>query len=548
MFKPSLAFALRCTPILGLVAMTPSLQAQTILPWEEKNEACTSIMVGRKASADGSVMTSHSCDGNFRAWLNITPRKKHAVDAKRAIWWGGLHTETPMDMAGKKQKGEIAQVAETYAFINAGYPFLNEKQLAMGETTIGGRRELQNDKGLFLVEELQAIALERCTTAREAIKLMGSLAEEFGYGDGGECLTIADPKEVWHFEIMGAGKDRVGATWAAVRIPDDHVGVSANIVRIAEVDLTMPDRYMASKNIHSLAQEMGWWDGKAPFKFWKAYSGRKPFGIRDFHVLSTLAPSLGLKMDMEELPLSVKPEKPVSAKDVFAFFRSTFEGTAYDRTRNLMVPKPTNRRPGEPAPTPAPAPELVKSPAVNPWLNGDTIALLNAVKPGVVENQRTIAVPQCAYSHVIQVRSWLPDEVGGVAWFSFDNPGQSPRIPIFSGTTQLPKSFEICMNKKFRTDSVGWWFRRANRLSQVRWGQTKDILNGAILEYEQKGLEEVALLDQRVKEILKADPSPAGHDKVKALLTRTTDDFARSTMQRWWEMGDHFWTLFARGF
>ncbi|MBT4402121.1 MAG: peptidase, partial [Bacteroidetes bacterium] len=158
-------------------------------------------MVGKKASTDGSVITSHSCDGNYRTWLTIEPHKYYDKGAMRKIEWGKLHTETPWDMRRVNVKGEIPQVKETYAYYNVAYPAMNEKQLAMGETTIGGKRDLRNDDGLFLIEELQAVALERCTTAREAIKLMGALATEYGYGDSGECLTVADKNEVWHFEI-----------------------------------------------------------------------------------------------------------------------------------------------------------------------------------------------------------------------------------------------------------------------------------------------------------------------------------------------------------
>ena len=511
-------------------------------------DACTSIMVGKKASVDGSVITSHSCDGNYRAWLNVVPAAKHGAEAQREIWWGRPHTETPDDLRGMTKKGQIPQALETHGYINTAYPFMNDAQLAIGETTFNGRKELENKEGLFLIEELQAIALERCTTAREAIRLMGSLAEQHGYGDSGECLTVADKKEVWQFEIMGAGPDKVGAVWAAVRIPDEHVGVSANIPRIGEVDTSKPDRYMASANIFTLGVEKGWWDPKKePFKFWRVYGGvKKPYAIRDFFILSTLAPSLGLTMEMDELPFSVKPEKKVGVETVFAYFRQTYEGTEYDRFKNLLVPK-TRRRDEPPLPE-GQEPEIIRSPAVNPWMNADLIALVNAVKPGTIQNQRTIAVPQCAYSHVTQLRDWLPDEVGGVAWFSFDNPGQSPRIPLFAGCTAVPKPFEIDPQKKFRMDSAAWAFRRANRLAQVRWGQTKDILNAAIMEYETKGLLELPTVEQRAKDMLKQDGSLEGRAKVREYLTAYSGDFSRSAMQRWIELGDTFWAMFARGF
>jgi hypothetical protein len=172
---------------------------------EYQDCGCTSIQVGKNASTDGSVMTAHSCDGNYRTWLQIEPRRVNPPGTRRPIYWGLLHTETPGDMRGVRLKGDIPDVAETYRYFNVAYPAMNEKGLSIGETTIGGRSELRNDDGLFLIENLQAIALERTTTARDAIQLIGELVKEYGYGDYGECLTFADSKEVWHFEIMGAG-------------------------------------------------------------------------------------------------------------------------------------------------------------------------------------------------------------------------------------------------------------------------------------------------------------------------------------------------------
>ena len=158
-------------------------------------------MVGRLASTDGSVMTSHSCDGNYRTWLEIFPRMKSEKGAMHPVYWGMLHTEESWDMTNVTKKGEIPEVAETYAFLNTAYPCLNEKQLAIGETTIYGREELINTDGLFLIEELEKIALQRCRNAREGIALIGKLAEEYGYADLAECITLADPKEVWQLEI-----------------------------------------------------------------------------------------------------------------------------------------------------------------------------------------------------------------------------------------------------------------------------------------------------------------------------------------------------------
>ena len=239
--------------LLTALLMFAQLAVAQFIEVPEEKASCTSIMVGKKATTDGSVITCHSCDGPYRTWLNIVPHKKYDEGASRKVYWGLMHNEFSGDMRNVTEKGTIPQVTETYSYLNTCYPSLNEKQLAMGETTFGGKQSMQNDDGLFLIEELQAIAMERCTNARDAIKLMGDLATQYGYGDSGECLTVADKNEVWHFEIMGAGVEKIGAVWAAVRIPDDHVGVSANICRISTLDLNKPDYYLASENVISLA-------------------------------------------------------------------------------------------------------------------------------------------------------------------------------------------------------------------------------------------------------------------------------------------------------
>jgi dipeptidase len=542
--------------LIALIAfLLPAYTTAQFIEVPEDKASCTSIMVGKLASTDGSVMTSHSCDGNYRTWLNIVPAAKHAAGSTRKIQWGLLHTETPWDTRRVTVKGEIPQVAETYAYFNVAYPAMNQKQLAIGETTISGRRDLINDDGLFLIEELQAIALERCSTARQAIQLMGDLAVKYGYGDAGECLTIADKNEVWHFEIFGAGMNYTSAVWAAVRIPDDHVGVSANIPRISTIDLKKKDYYMASENIFTLAEEYGFWDPKSgePFKMWKAYGGgRKAFSIREFFVLSTMAPSLKLTQDVDELPFSVKPDKKVSVSDVFAYYRQTYEGTEFDATKNLLV-RDTRRRPGDQAGAEAP---MMKSPVANPYMGSDMRNLLNTLAPNTVQSQRTIAVPQCSYSQVIQVRGWLPDEIGGIAWFSFDNPGESPRIPIYSGVLSLPKSFELCGQKNYSEESAIWQFRRTNRLAEVKWGVTRTHIENGVRELEEKAFAEIPAIDKTALELYNAakgkpaETDERGNPKPEAyrvFLTNYSNDFARAAAKRWWEMGDYFFTLYARG-
>lgn len=502
------------------------------------SENCTTIMVGRLASTDGSVMTSHTCDGNYRTWLEIYPRQKHEKGTMHPVYWGMMHTEQKGDMTNVTKKGEIPEAEETYAFLNTAYPCMNEKQLAIGETTIYGRQELVNENGLFLIEELEKIALQRCTTARQAITLIGKLAEEYGYGDLAECLTIADPKEVWQLEIAGSGKGKPSAIWCAQRIPDDHVGICANIPRISTIDFNDADKFMYSTDLEKVAKKTGFWDGKEPLKFWKLIGGNKPFQIREYFVLNSLAPSLRLSFDAEELPFSVKPEKKLSPQDVMKFFRETYEGSEWDMTKNLSITVKEKDKDGNETE------KKVKSPIAHNWMTTDMRNLVNGLQPGAVERQRTIAISACSYSHVIQCRSWLPDEVGGVAWFSFDNPGQSPRIPVFAGVTSLPASFSICGQHRYRNDAAIWSFREANRLATVNWSRSRTIIEPAVAEFENKGFEELPQIEKKAAELIREGKA----EEAKKYLTSYTNSFAGAAMTRWEEIRNTLWGMFSRGF
>jgi len=543
--------------VLFAAAVLVAAERPAAKPWPAEWDACTSIEVGRLATVDGSVITCHTCDGPYRTWVNIVPHQKWPAKAMNKIYSGKMHTETPADLKGIIKTGEIPQVPETYQFLNTAYPCLNEHGLAIGETTFGGRPELFNNTGMFMIEEIERLMLERCKTAREAIKLAGELVKQYGYGDYGECITIADGKEVWHFEIMGAGPLEKGAVWAAVRIPDGEVGISANIPRISEINLKDPDHYLASDNIYKVAEDMGFWDPKSgePFKWWKAYGidpkyGGKPYGVREFFVLSTLAPSLKLTMDMPELPFSVKPEKKLSVRDVLAIYRDPYAGTDFDMTKNLIVPKRQMMRPGQPPAAqanPPAAPEMVPSQIASAWMPTDVITLINALKPGTIQRRRTIPISGCSYATVIQVRGWLPPSVGAVCWFALDNPAMSARVPIFAGTTDLPPAYKICGQHRYRMDSADWIFRRTNRLATLKWGTTKDILGKAIAEFEEKAFTDLPGLEKKVQDILDARKGKPDKKLAAAyqLLTNYTNDFARAAMQKYNELGDKFWMIFA---
>lgn len=522
---------------------------------ENYAESCTSIMVGKHASTDGSVMTAHSCDSNYRTWLTMEKRKKAKPGDMEPIYVGLLHNEEPYDMRNVVEKGRIPAVEETFAFLNVAYPCMNEKQLAIGETTTVGRGDLQNPDGLFQIEELERIALQRCSTARDAIRLMGSLAEQYGYGDSGECLTVADKNEVWHFEIYGTGKvkkdenakgkkskksitEKPGALWVAQRIPDDHVGVSANIPRIGVVDFNNPDYFMYASDLKERTQKMGLWDGNSEFKFYKIVSKGKPFSYREFWVLNKLAPSLGLKYDSEEIPFSVKPEKKVSPEEMFAFYRETYEGSDWDQVKNLAVE--VDRRMRDENGNIKSYKDTVYP--VSTFMPGDMRTLLNSLKKGATPRIRTIAVIQCSYSHVIQLRNWLPDEIGGVAYFSFDNPAQSPRIPIYAGETKLPKGFDVCGQHRYRKDAAIWAYRETNRIATINWDKTRKLIEDQVAFYEQQMMQDNKVVEAQAAGLLKAGKK----EEAVQLLNNYTARFAAATSKTWEDLKAELWTIFAR--
>ena len=509
--------------------------------------SCTSIMVGKKASTDGSVITSHTCDSWYRTWMKMVPAKDHKAGTKTAIYEGRMHTQSAEDSTKMYKKGEIPQVSHTFRFLDTAYPCLNEKQLGIGETTITGRKELRNKQGMFMIEELERIALERCSTARDAIRLMGELIKQYGYGDSGECLTIADKNEVWIFEVFGEGPKKIGGVWAAVRIPDDHIAVSANICRINKIDTNDKENYMYSDNLFDVAKRMKLWDGKEEFSFWRVFSGgnyfneKKNYSVREHFIMNALAPSQQFSDQVEDLPLSVKPDEKVSVERVMQLLGSYYEGTEKNLSGRHMIPNP--KRKDKDGKIVESEPDSIVSPFSNPWMRPDEINMYYAMGDSTMKNIRTVSVPWCAYSTVIQLRSWLPDEVGGVAWVALDNPGQSPRFPIFCGTTKLPKMLEICGQHTDRDDAALWRYRKANRLATVRWGTYRKTMEPARDYFIDKGMRELPFVEKAWQELHATDTK-----KAQQMLNGYTADFFGATIIRWDEMARHFWRQTWGGF
>ena len=497
---------------LGLGLLIP-LHAQD---QEEMGLDCTSIAVGRLASDDGSVITSHTCDGKSRTWLTQEPARKHKKGEMHKVYKWTRRTAFPSDTTGVRLAGEIPEARYTYSYLNTAYPCLNEKQLAIGETTFSGPDTLRNGAGMFMVEELCRIVLQRCDNARDAIRLMGRLVKDYGYADGGECLTIADKNEVWLFEVLGEGKDRIGGVWAAQRVPDGEVAVSANISRIGRIDRNNPDFFMSSDNVEEVALRHGLWDGKDDFVFYKAYhaayGGGKNFREREWWILNELAPSLGLRFEDDEMPFSVKPEKPVSVRDVMELLRSTYEGTEFDMTRNIKM-------------------EGKISPIANPWPTTNYQKTINSIAPGTITFRRTVAVAWCAYSTVIQCRNWLPDAVGGICWLAVDNPAQSPHIPIFAGNRKLPAPMEHCGQKEYNPDWFVWQFRPANKLATLSWQTSKKDFRESLKRVEDAAFE-----------------SLPGAGASRRELDAYTEKVYRNAAAEWKGLEKKYWVEFGRGF
>jgi dipeptidase len=515
----ALALALLSVPAVRRAAVQPCLEF----------DSCTSILVGRLASADGSTMTSHSCDsGSDRTWINIVPNRKHKPGETAKIYLEPKLTKGPDD-PDRLETGEIPQVAETYAYLNAAYPIMNEHQLAIGETTIGGRRELHSEDGIIDAPELYRLCLERAKTAREAIRVADALTAKYGYIDWGECFTFADPKEVWQFEIYGPGKGKKGAVWAAQRVPDDEIGCSANAGRIRKLDLADSDFFMASANVMSQAGEMGFWSkqGGEPFDFTYAYNPDSRTSLysrrREWRVLSLLAPGLGLNPDSENFPFSVRPEKNVTVRDLLAIFRDTYDGTEFDMTRTLT----TVNRKGE----------TVKSPVASPFMNGDLRELFR------IKRERTICSPASTYLQITQSRDWLPGPIGGVVWLGYDNPATTPHTPFYIGIDRMPDSYMVDGRRACRRDCAWWAYRTVSKLALFRWQEmTKDI--GKVWgDIEDRAFANQAAFEEQALTLYGKDPK-----KAKELLTKYCLDGADAAVAAYWRLADQLWLKYSGNF
>lgn len=468
--------------------------------------ACTNLLVTRGASKDGSVMITYTCDGEFHPHLQYTPAADHKPgDCYEAKSWGG------------KVYGKVPQPAHTYAVVG----LMNEHQLAISETTYGGRDELYNPEGVLHYWDLMQLALQRTKTAREAIKLMTDLVEEYGYRSPGESISIADTKEAWILEIIGVGPGRKGAAWVALKVPDGYVACHANKARIGTFSLEDTDNCMYSKNVIDFAVEKGYYDPKsgAAFNYAEAYCPATPTNQRyaDTRVWSMLrraAPSMNLPADYHRAvegakpyPLWVKPDEKLSLWDVFGLMRDHYEGTEFDMTKGVDA---------------GPWGSPLRSRPMGWKVDGAEHAW-----------ERPISTQQTGFSFVSQSRGFLPDAVGGVYWYGVDDTYTTCYIPLYCSINALPPSFCVGSLDKFSWESAWWNFNFVSNFANLRYRDmvkdvlaVRDDLEGSFIAL-QPAVEKTAI------ELLKSDPK---------LATRYLTDYSvmhgEQVTKRWRELGE----------
>jgi len=415
----------RLVILLGLITL--NFQLSTL-------QACTNLVVGKKASKDGSVIISYSQDdyGSFEP-LRVIPAKDHPAGTMHPLY----HYESGNYL------GEIPEVPHTYGIVG----LMNEFQLSIHETTYGGRTELTDTiSGLIDYGSLMVLGLQRAKTAREAIKVMTELTETYGYESEGESFTIADPNEVWIMDMIGKGPGRKGTVWVAVRIPDDCISGHANQSRIHQFPLKDKDNCLYAKDVISFAKEKGYFSGKdAEFSFADAYAPADFGALRyceariwsyfNKWAAEDMKPYLPYAMGDTKgqvLPLYVKPKAPLSVQDVKNMMRDHYEGTPMALTEDI---------------------------GMGPWEMPYRPTPLSFEVDGVKYfNERPISTQQSACVYVSQMRSWLPNHIGGVTWFANDDANMVAFTPVYCNTKQAPECYDKSTADAFHfsTRSAYW--------------------------------------------------------------------------------------------
>ena len=480
--------------------------------------ACTNLIVGKNASTDGSTIISYSADsyglfGELYHYPAGTYKKGTLLDIYE--WDTG------------KYLGQIEQARQTYNVIGN----MNEFQVTIGETTFGGRPELVDTTGIIDYGSLIYLGLQRSRTAREAIKVMTELVQEYGYYSSGESFTIADPDEIWIMEMIGKGPGVKGAVWVAVRVPDDCISAHANHSRIHTFDMNDKDNCMYSSDVISFAREKGYFDGlNKDFSFSRAYAPMDFGAVRYcearvwsyFNMFTDrgneFLPYIEGKTS-EPMPLFIKPNRKISVQDVKNAMRDHYEGTPLDISKDF---------------------------GAGPYHAPYRLTPLDFEVDGQKYfNERPISTQQTGFVFVAQMRADLPDEVGGVLWFGTDDANMTVFTPVYCCADKVP----VCYTRvdgadyiTFSWNSAFWIFNWVANMVYPRYDLMIGDVKALQAELEtafndaQPGIESAAV------KLLETNPEQA-----RALLTNYTDMTARSTVDAWKRLGEYLVVKYSDG-
>lgn len=449
--------------------------------------ACSNLIVGKKASVDGSVMVSYNADdyGMF-GHLCHYPAGTHPKGSMRQIydWDSGVY------------HGEIEEAPVTYNVIGN----INEFQLSIGETTYGGREEMVDSTGILDYGSLIYVTLQRAKTAREAISVMTSLVEKYGYNSEGETFSICDPNEAWIMEMQGTGAGSKGIVWVAMRIPDDAICAHANQSRIGKFNMKDKKNVLYSKNVISYARKMGWFNGKDSDFSWKNtyafpdFSGRRFCDARVWSFFNHYADdfdrylpwALGKDKDAEDMPLWIVPNRKLSVADVENGMRDHYEGTAL-ALDTTSIGGGIYEMPYRPTP------------------------LTFTVDGKQYFNERPISTQQTAFTFVSQLRSWLPREIGGVLWFGNDDANMVAYTPVYCGNTVQP----ACYNTKgadavtFSSDNAFWLCNMVSNMVYPRYSQLFPELKAVRDSLETSYFANQASIEKQAADLYQTDKAAA---------------------------------------
>lgn len=485
---------------------------------EHRAAACTNFLITRGASADGSTMITYAADSHvLYGELYHTPAGVHPEDAMMDIyeWDTGRYI------------GKIKQVRKTFEVVGN----MNEHQLAIGETTYGGREELVDPDGGIDYGSLIYVTLQRARTAREAIRIMGALVEEYGYCSSGETFSIADPKEVWMMDMIGKGPDEKGAVWVARRVPNGYVTAHANQARIRQFPRNDPGNCIYSRDVVSFARKKGYFEGPdKEFSFADAYAPLTYTGLRIcearvWAMFRRAAPSKKIPgawamgdEDAKPLPLWIKPDKKLSVQDVMDLMRDHFEGTPMDLSKGVGAGPyklPYRWRP-----------------------------LFWEVDGAKYFNERATSTQQTGFSFVTQSRAWLPDPIGGVFWFGVDDTFSTVYVPMYCGIHEAPRPF-AAGNGNFYTfswDAAFWVFNAVANFAYSRYCDMIEDIQVVQSELEDNFAAMQPKIDKAALKLYRRSPELA-----RDYLTEYSARQADKTVARWRELFSYLMVKYVDG-